>query len=52
MKKFEYRILVTCWPSDAEFNHLGKDGWELVSVMMFPLNEVKAFFKREIQTVL
>lgn len=45
--KFEYKILDS--PTPTTINLLGKDEWELVSVVAQPpLGILKAFFKREL----
>lgn len=51
MKKFEY---TSDWDlSDTAMTSLGADGWELVSVILFPgtfsEHSFKMFFKREIK---
>lgn len=45
--KFEYKIVDT--PTLTTINLLGKDEWELVSVVSQPpIGNLKAFFKREL----
>lgn len=48
MKKFEYFTLVGFSVDDRDLNNLGKEGWELVSVVYnYYINSYRYVFKRE-----
>ena len=48
MKKWEYRVDINIGEEDDEFDKLGREGWELVSVV-FSNNNRLFYFKREMQ---
>jgi hypothetical protein len=46
MVKWEYK-LTSGWLTESELNALGKDGWELIAVIVMPIDkDFEYIFKR------